>query len=147
MWYYDACICIDTNLIKYKENVVLNYVKRIYKDIQRTPLFHDITLKNINSSYFRYDDNKTKYICSLNHHKGIDKLKTHSPTYCVMDGLENMLDLTHSAKYIWQEFYESTVFRKVCTMAIMRWCSVQTNEYDLQAKNVSDFVHSSWIAQ
>ena len=36
---------------------------RIQKDIQRTPLFHDLTLNNGYSSYFRFDDdNETKYI-------------------------------------------------------------------------------------
>ena len=59
-----------------------------------------------NSSYFRFDDdNKTKYIYSLNHHKGVGKLKTHSPTYCIMDcimdHLENMLNLTHTLDKIY----------------------------------------------
>ena len=50
-----------------------------------------------NSSYFRFDDdNKTKYIYSLNHRKGMGKLKTHSPIYCIMDNWENMLNLTHT---------------------------------------------------
>ena len=44
-----------------------------------------------NSSYFRFDDdNKTKYVYSLNHHKEMGKLKTHSPTYCIMDKWENI---------------------------------------------------------
>ena len=47
------------------------------------------------------------------------KQQTHSPTYCIMDFImdnwENMLNLTH-------------------TMMIMKWCTVQTNEYYLQGK-------------
>ena len=39
------------------------------------------------------------------------KLKTHSLTYCIMDNWENMLNLTHSRKYIWQAFYKFSVFR------------------------------------
>ena len=62
------------------------------------------------------------------------KLKTHSPTYCIMDNWEYMLYLTHLTKCIWQAFFKSNVFRQVCTMIIMRWCNVQINEYDLQAK-------------
>ena len=62
------------------------------------------------------------------------KLKTHSPIYCVMDKLENMLNFTHSTKYIWLAVYQFNVFREVCTMMIKRWCNVQTNERDLQAK-------------
>ena len=41
--------------------------------------------------------------------------------------------LTHSTKYIWLTFHKFNVYRQVCTMMIMRWCNVQTNEYDLQA--------------
>ena len=37
------------------------------------------------------------------------KLKTHSPTYCIMDNWENMLNLTHSTNYIWQAFYKFNV--------------------------------------
>ena len=62
------------------------------------------------------------------------KLKTNSPTYCDMDNWENMFNLTHSTKYIWQAFYKFNIFRQVCTMTIMRRCTVQTNAYDLQAK-------------
>ena len=63
------------------------------------------------------------------------KLKIHSPTYRIMDNERICLILlTHSTKYIWQAFYKSNVFRYVCTIMVMRWCTVQTNEYDLQAK-------------
>ena len=41
----------------------------------------------------------------------VGKLKTHSHTYCIMDNWENMLNLTHSTKYIWQAFYKFNVFR------------------------------------
>ena len=58
-----------------------------------------------NSSYFRFDDDDdddmTKYVYSLNHHKGMGKLKTHSPTYCTMDNGENMLNLTHTLDKIY----------------------------------------------
>ena len=65
----------------------------------------------------------------------IGKLKTHSPTYCIMDSGENMPYLTHTLdKNISETFYKFTVFRQVCTMVIMRWCNVQRNEYDLQDK-------------
>ena len=33
--------------------------------------------------------------------KEMRKLKTRSPTYCIMDNWENMLNLTHSTNYIW----------------------------------------------
>ena len=45
-----------------------------------------------------------------------------------------LIVLTHLTKYIWQAYYKFNVFRWVCTMMIMRWCTVQTNEYHLQAK-------------
>ena len=47
------------------------------------------------------DDNKTKYIYSLNHHKEMGKLKTHSLTYCIMDNWENMPYLTHTLDKIY----------------------------------------------
>ena len=62
----------------------------------------------------------------------MSKLKTYSPTYCIMDNRENLLNLTHSTNDIWQEFYKFNAFRYVCAMMIMRWCTVQTN--DLEAK-------------
>ena len=56
----------------------------------------------INSSYVRFDDdNETKYICSLNITREMGKLKTHSPTYCIMDNWENMLNLTHTLDKIY----------------------------------------------
>ena len=61
-----------------------------------------------NSSYFRFDyDNNTKYIYSLNHHKEMGKLKTHGPTYCIIDNWEKMRYLAHLMKYIWQAFLSS----------------------------------------
>ena len=33
-----------------------------------------------------------------------------------------------------RHFISSMSSDKVCTMMIMRWCNVQTNEYDLHAK-------------
>ena len=66
--------------------------------------------------------------------KGMGKLKTRSPTYCIKDNWENMLNLTHSTNYIWQAFQCPMSSDIVCTMVIMRWCNVQTNEYDLEAK-------------
>ena len=53
------------------------------------------------SSYFRFDDYKTKYIQYLNHRKEMSKLKTHSPTYCIMDNWDNMLNLTHTLAKIY----------------------------------------------
>ena len=51
-----------------------------------------------NSSYFRFDDdNKTKYIYILPiATREMGKLKTHSPTYFVMDNWENVPYLTHT---------------------------------------------------
>ena len=67
--------------------------------------------------------------------KGMGKLKTHSPTYCIMDNWENMLNLTHTRQIISdRHFISSMSSDKVCTVIIMRWCNVQTNEYDLQSK-------------
>ena len=60
-----------------------------------------------NSSYFRFDD-ENKTIMT----KEMGKLKTHSPTYCIMDNWENMFNLTHTLdKYIWQAFNNFNVFR------------------------------------
>ena len=53
---------------------------------------------------------QSRYIVSITTRK-IGKLKTHSPTYCIMDNWENMLNLTHSTKYIWRAFYKFDVFR------------------------------------
>ena len=70
-----------------------------------------------NSSYFRFDDDddddddKTNiyiYLFSQSS-QGKGWTETHSPIYC-------------------------NVFRYVCTMMIMRWSDVQTNECDLQAE-------------
>ena len=44
--------------------------------------------------------------------RGMGKLKTHSPTYCIMDNGENILNFTHTlAKHIWQAFYKFNAFR------------------------------------
>ena len=89
-----------------------------------------------NSSYFRFDDdNKTSiHILSIIT-KEMGKLKTYSPTYCIMDNWENMLNLTHTPEKLYLTGILSSMSSdKVCTMMIMRWCNVQTNEYDLQAK-------------
>ena len=41
---------------------------------------------------------------------GMGKLKTHSSTYCILDnGEKYLILLTHSTKYIWQEFYKFNV--------------------------------------
>ena len=45
------------------------------------------------------------YILSIITRK-MSKLKTHSPTFCVMDKWQNVLNLTHSTKYTWQAFYK-----------------------------------------
>ena len=67
--------------------------------------------------------------------KEMGKLKTHSPTYCIMDNWENMLNLTHTRQIISdRRFISSMSSDKFCTMMIMRWCNVQKNEYDLQDK-------------
>ena len=67
------------------------------------------------------------------------KLKTYSPTYCIMDNGENMLNLTHSTKYIWQAFYKFNAFRSVCTMMIMRWCTVQQTSTICKPKHIRIF--------
>ena len=36
--------------------------------------------------------------------KGMGKLKTHSPTYCIMDNWDYLILLTHATNYIWQAF-------------------------------------------
>ena len=55
-----------------------------------------------NSSYFWFDyDNKTKFIYYLNHHKEMGKLKTHSPTYYIMDNWENIPYRTHTLDKIY----------------------------------------------
>ena len=73
--------------------------------------------------------------------KEIGKMKTHSPTYCIMDNWENMLNLTHTLDKLLsdRDFINSMSSDKVCTMMIMRWCNVQTKEYDLQSKRIRLF--------
>ena len=67
--------------------------------------------------------------------KEMGKLKAHSPTYCIMDNWENMLNVTHTRQIISdRHFISSMSSDKACTMMIMRRCNVQTNEYDLEAK-------------
>ena len=87
------------------------------------------------SSYFRFDDDyKTKYINILSIiKKEMGKLKTHSPTYRIMDNWENMLNLTHTLDKLYRTgiFIGSMSSDKVCTMMIMRWCNVQTKKHDL----------------
>ena len=84
-----------------------------------------------NSSYFRFDDNnKTKFIYILSIiTREMGKLKTYSPTYCIMDNWDNMLNLTHTLDklYLTDFFISSMSSDKVCTIMIMRWCNVQTN--------------------
>ena len=64
--------------------------------------------------------------------KGMGKLKARSPTYCIMDNWENMLNLTHTLdKWYLRHFISSMSSDEVCTMMIMRWFNVQTNEYDI----------------
>ena len=87
-----------------------------------------------NSSYFRFDyGNKTKYILSQSLQGRWVNWK-HTAPYIVQWITERicLISLTLSTKYIWQAFYQFIVFRKVCTIMIMRCCYVQTNEYDLQ---------------
>ena len=50
-------------------------------------------------SYFRFDDDdddKTKYIILSIITREMGKLKAYSPTYCIMDNWENMLNLTYT---------------------------------------------------
>ena len=65
--------------------------------------------------------------------KEMGKLKTHSPTYCILDNWDNMLNLTRQIIFD-RHFIKSMPSDKVCTMMIMRWCNVQINVDDLQAK-------------
>ena len=69
------------------------------------------------------------YILSIITQK-MGELKTHSPTYCIMDNRENMLNLTHTRQIISdRHFICSMSSDKVCTMMIMIWCNVQSNEW------------------
>ena len=43
--------------------------------------------------------------------KEMGKLKTHSPTYSIMDNRENMLNLTHTLDKLYLTSYKSNVFR------------------------------------
>ena len=59
----------------------------------------------------------------------------HSPTYCIMDNWENICLILHTRQIISDRHFISSMSSDiVCTMMIMRWCNVQTNEYDAQAK-------------
>ena len=67
-------------------------------DIQRIPLFHDLSPKQwviVHTSDLMMVIRQSMYILSIIT-KEMCKLKTHSPTYCIMDNWENMLNLTHS---------------------------------------------------
>ena len=49
-----------------------------------------------NSPYFRFDDDEKTNIYILSSiTREMGKLKTYSPTYCIMDNGEKMLNLTH----------------------------------------------------
>ena len=68
------------------------------------------------------------------------KLKTHSPTYCIMDNWKNMLYLTHTLDKI----YLAGIFiSSMSSDKFAQWWywDVQINEYDLQTKN--DYLHPS----
>ena len=68
-----------------------------YKNIKRHAADTIVSLPNPKQSYFRFDDDdKTNYGYSLIIKKEMGKLKTRSPTYCIMDIWENMLNLTHT---------------------------------------------------
>ena len=62
--------------------------------------------------------------------KGMGKLKTHSPTYCIMDNWENMLKLTHTLDklymtgilYVFQDStFGNAFFKMVAILRGVRW--------------------------
>ena len=85
----------------------------VYKNIERLTAHTIVSWPNpkqwvkVHTSDLMMIIRQSIYILSIIT-KEMGKLKTHSLTYCIMD--------------------------KVCTMMIMRWFNVQTNEYDLHAK-------------
>ena len=54
-----------------------------------------------NSSYFRFDDDKTKQYILSAITRELGELKTYSPMYWIMDNSENMLNLTHTLDKIY----------------------------------------------
>ena len=54
-----------------------------------------------NSSYFRFDDDKTKQYILSAITRELGELKTYSPMYWIMENSENMLNLTHTLDKIY----------------------------------------------
>ena len=82
---------------------------RMYKDIERIPLFHDLAPNNGSASYFQFDeDSKIMYTYSHNHHKRDDiwLLTQKSIFYCHSPlGVSSSIIRRRSSclgwKYIW----------------------------------------------
>ena len=47
------------------------------------------------------ENNKTQYVYSTNHHEGMGKLRTHSPTYCMIDNSENIIIVCYAMFHCW----------------------------------------------
>ena len=62
------------------------------------------------------------------------KLKTHSPTYCMTDNWENMLNLTHTLNKIYLTGIEVQFLQISLHNYDNEMVHLQTNEYDLQGK-------------
>ena len=88
-----------------------------------------------NSSYFRFDDDKTKYIFSQSSQQRWVNWK-HNPIYCIMDNWENMLNLTLDKIYptgillvkCLQRRFHNDDEKVFCTNKRIRFASQNENE-------------------
>ena len=98
-----------------------------------------------NSSYFRFDGDD-KIIT-----REMGKLKTYSPTYCIMDDEENIPNLTHTLDKI----YPTGIFLIRCLQISLHNDDNDYNEMVYctnkrvrsASQNVSEYLHSSETAQ
>ena len=76
----------------------------------------------------------------------MDKLKTYSPTYCIMDNGENMLNLTHTLDNI---FHDRHFISSMPSDKFAQWWKLDGVLYKQTStsQNVSEYLHSSYAAQ
>ena len=79
--------------------------------------------------------------------RGVGKQKTHSPTCCIidciMDNWENMLNLTHSTKHIWQASLWVQCLQKILHNDDNEMLYCTNKRVRSGRQNVSDSLHSS----
>ena len=103
-------------MILSQHKTALKWCKFVYKNIERHTADTIVSWPNpkkwviVHTSDLMMIIRQSIYILSIVTSE-MGKLKTYNPTYCIMDNGENVLNLTHSTKYIWQAFYKFNAFR------------------------------------